>query len=225
MILSAHQCAFLPWPGLIDKINQSDAFVILDNVQFERNSFINRNLIAIAGKPHWLTVPVKMKGHISKTIREMEVDESTDWRRKMIETLRHNYSKAQYWEKYHGGIEYHIRAIGGELATVSVWPNEWRKYIKTPMVWQSAIGVTGEKQELIVNLCKHFDADHFLFGRNGRDYVDVDYFRDRGIEPMFQEFTYPIYRQFGDDFIPGLSIVDMLFHCGPDKTREMVCGR
>lgn len=123
MILSAHQCAFLPWPGLIDKINQSDAFVILDNVQFERNSFINRNFIAIAGKPHWLTVPVKMKGHISKTIREMEVDESTDWRRKMIETLRHNYSKAQYWEKYHGVLN----IILGQLA------ENWQRFRYGPM--------------------------------------------------------------------------------------------
>jgi hypothetical protein len=225
MVLSAHQPAFMPWPGLFAKINEADAFVILDDVQFERNSYVNRNLIAIAGKPHWLTVPVKMAGHTNKTIRQMEIDESTDWRRKAWETIRHNYSKAPYWEENSNGIRQYIEGVIDSLSSVSRWGIAFNGLTKTQMVTQSSLGIHGEKQELILNLCKHFGADRFLFGRNGRDYVNEEYFMDHGVMPLYQEYQYPVYKQFGDEFIPGLSIVDMLFHCGREATKGLVCVR
>jgi hypothetical protein len=224
MILSAHQPAFMPWPGLLAKMNQADAFVILDDVQFERNSYINRNLIAIAGKPHWVTVPVRMAGHTQKTIRQMEVDESTDWRRKMWETFRHNYNKAPYWEENANGTRQYIESVEGSLSTVTRWNTYYPGLVKTSIIRQSMLGITGEKQELIIKLCKNCGADKFLFGRNGRDYVNEEYFMDNGIMPMYQEYQYPVYQQFGEEFLPGLSIIDMLFHCGHDRTREMIEG-
>ena len=96
MVLSAHQPAFLPWPGYFDKINKADVFVILDDVQFERNSFVNRNLIKINDRALWLTIPLKMKGHTSKTIRQMEVDQSTDWWRNAEKTIYHAYHRSPF---------------------------------------------------------------------------------------------------------------------------------
>ena len=223
MIRSAHQPAYLPWPGYFDKINKADTFVILDDVQFERNSYINRNKIAVIEQPHWLTVPVHITGHITSTIRQTQIDNTRNWRHKHWETIRHNYCKAKYWDDIKWLVHDCVFRPQSTLDSVSC--NLSLLPLLTTVYRQSKLGVTGEKQDLIINLCKYFKADAFLFGRNGREYVDEAYFRAQGIKPLFQEFTYPIYRQFGEDFIPGLSIVDMLFHCGEAKTREMVCGR
>ena len=75
MILSAHQPAYIPWSGFIHKILSSEIFVILDNVQFEKNSFINRNTIKTNQGSAWLTIPVKAKGHIKNSLLEIQIDE------------------------------------------------------------------------------------------------------------------------------------------------------
>jgi hypothetical protein len=222
MILSAHQPAYLPWPGYFDKINKSDAFVILDDVQFERNSYINRNKIRVGNEAHWLTIPVHIGGHTTSTIRETRIDNGRDWKRKHWETIRHNYSRSPYWNDVADRV--HDEVMSTRATIDDVWRGLNLLPLTTPIYRQSVLGITGEKQELIVNLCKHFNADAFLFGRNGRDYVDEEYFKSKGITPLFQEYEYPVYKQWGDVFVPGLSIIDMLFNCGMEGTREMICG-
>lgn len=92
MILSAHQPAYLPWLGYFDKITEADIFVFLDTVQYEKNSFINRNKIKTPQGPQWLTIPVKSKGHITATLRETLVDDSKPWRSKHLKSIEMNGS-------------------------------------------------------------------------------------------------------------------------------------
>src|ERR1035437_4150954 len=99
MILTAHQPAYLPWLGYFDKIIKSDIFVYLDTVQFEKNSFTNRNKVKTPQGAAWLTVPVKIKGHIGKTMMEIEIDNSQDWRKKHLNTIFMNYKKAARFEE------------------------------------------------------------------------------------------------------------------------------
>ncbi len=78
MIVSIHQPAYLPWLGYLDRIARSDLFIFLDNVQFERNSFTNRNQIKTANGPVWLTVPVLVQGHLTKKLTQIMIDERRD---------------------------------------------------------------------------------------------------------------------------------------------------
>lgn len=94
MILSIHQPAYLPWLGYFDRIARSDKFVYLDNVQFERNSFINRNRIKTANGPIWLTIPVRLKEHFNKTIADIEIDARQNWKRKHLRSIEQNYRHA-----------------------------------------------------------------------------------------------------------------------------------
>ncbi|MFA5376813.1 MAG: WbqC family protein [Dehalococcoidia bacterium] len=227
MILSAHQGAYLPWPGYFDKINRSDVFVILDDVQFEKNSYINRNLIKLNDKPHWLTIPVITKYYKTKTIREIRIVDS-NWRHKHLETIKQAYHRAIYYDDIIGLVESSYQVLyEWEAACLPIAEDFpfWSELVTREIVYQSDIGVTGSKQELIVNLCRHFGADKFLFGRNGRDYVDIEYFKANGIKPIFQEYEYPIYTQLGKSFVPGLSILDMLFNCGIEGTRRLICRK
>lgn len=94
MILSAHQPAYLPWLGYFHKIAISDVFVILDEVQFEKNSFINRNKIKTSNGSVWMSVPINIDGHMNKTIRDMEISNKFNWRKKHWKSIYLNYKKA-----------------------------------------------------------------------------------------------------------------------------------
>jgi hypothetical protein len=98
MILSAHQPAYLPWLGYFDKIARADVFVYLDTVQFEKNSFINRNRIKTPQGAQWLTIPVKMKDHLSATLRDTEIECVQPWGSKHLKTIRMNYSRAEFFD-------------------------------------------------------------------------------------------------------------------------------
>ena len=79
MIVSINQPAYIPWLGFFEKIARADVFVYLDTVQFEKNSFTNRNKIKTAQGWQWLTIPVKTKGHIRNTLRNILLDDTQNW--------------------------------------------------------------------------------------------------------------------------------------------------
>ena len=219
LILSAHQPCYLPWMGYFSKIVNSDIFVILDNVNFEKGSYINRTKIKTAQGEHWLTIPVWHDSY-KKKIRDVFESDGA-WRTKHGQTIEHNYKRSEYYEKWLSvcSLSDNVSFVVCDLLDQLVKLLD----IKTHAWIQP--DVTGTKQDLIINLCKHYNADAFLFGCKGMDYVDVHYFEAHGITPLFQDFTcieYP--QQWGGPFVPGLSIIDALFNVGPEKTLDLIKG-
>ena len=98
LIVTIHQPQYLPWIGYFDKINQVDAFCFLDNVQFKKNEWQNRNRIKTAQGWQWLTVPVKHR--FPQTIEEVEINDTVNWRRKHLQALATNYKKTPYFDEY-----------------------------------------------------------------------------------------------------------------------------
>src|SRR5580704_11293436 len=98
MMLSAHQPAYLPWLGYFHKIAQADVFVYLDSVQYEKNSYINRNQIKTPQGASWLTIPVKTKGHMGGSLRTTNIDDSQPWRSKHLKSIEMNYRKASRFD-------------------------------------------------------------------------------------------------------------------------------
>src|SRR5450631_1867991 len=99
MIVAIHQPAYLPWLGYFDRIAASDLFIFLDTVQFERNSFTNRNRIKTASGPIWLTVPVRLRGHMEKILNEIEIDNTKGWKKKHLRAVEQNYHRAPMFAK------------------------------------------------------------------------------------------------------------------------------
>jgi hypothetical protein len=225
LILSAHQPAYLPWLGLFHKIAISDDFVILDNVQFEKNSFTNRNKIKTPNGPLWLTVPVSISGHTENTIKDIEISNNEDWRSKHWKSLFMNYKKAPFFSKYSDFFEDLYKKEWTKLADVIEYSTDFflkELKITTRIHKQSALKVLGKRDELLANLCGHFKADTFVFGAMGKDYADREFYAGKGIKLYFQEYTHPKYPQLWGDFAPYMSVPDLLFNVGPEKALDVI---
>ena len=211
MILSAHQPAYLPWFGYFDKIMRSDVFVYLDTVQFEKNSFINRNQIKTSQGSLWLTIPIKTKGHTGSTLLTTEIDDTKAWRIKHIKSIESNYRKASRFSECFPKMEALINLQENNLADycfchLQFWCKEFG--IATKIVRSSSLPSFGGKSDLVLDLCKHFGANHYLSGALGRNYLNEDEFEMMGVKIEYQNLNSPIYSQLWGEFVPNLAILD-----------------
>ena len=210
MKISIHQPAYIPWLGYFDKISKVDQFVFLDSVQFGKNSYINRNQIKTSSGPLWLSIPVKLKGHINQEIKDVLID-GAKWKSKHLKSIFYNYQKAPYFENLFPKIEnlYSIETVNlSELLMDQLlfWNSELG--IRTPIVKSSDLSLTGKKSDLILDICMKLGATEYYSGVNGKDYLDISKFNDCGINVVFQDYQYPRYKQSFKGFLPNLSIVD-----------------
>lgn len=215
--ISIHQPAYLPWLGYLDKLMRSDVFVYLDNVQFEKNSFINRNKIKTPQGVIWLTVPVKLKGHTSKTIAETEIDNSKNWRKDHLSTIFFNYKKARNFSLLYPHLE---KLYSLEYASLSDLCYDhllfWLRHlgIEKKIVKGTELGILAEKSDLVLHICKRFNATRYISGTLGRHYLRIDNFQSAGIEVEFQDYQHPVYEQLWGEFVPNLSILDYCLNVG-----------
>lgn len=211
MILSIHQPAYLPWLGYLDRIALSDCFVFLDTVQFEKNSYTNRNKIKTSTGPLWLTVPVKQQGHLEKKLTEIEIDNSQNWRAKHLRSIEHSYRRASNFVTCYPKLASCFSESETLLADLCFkqllfWLKEFN--ITTPVVRASDLQVNGKKSDLVLAICQHLGAKGYLSGPQGRDYLDVSSFESNGVDVSFHEFAHPVYPQLHGDFLPAMSVVD-----------------
>ncbi len=212
MILSAHQPAYLPWLGYFDKIRRVDVFVYLDTVQFEKNSFINRNRIKTPQGAQWLTIPVKTRGHTSGSLRTTSIDDSQRWRSKHIKSIEMNYRKASRFDECFPKIEALVRTPESNLADYCLhhlrfWLGELG-ISNSQIVRSSELSIASSKSDLVLDLCRNCGAQRYLSGALGRDYlVEADFAR-AGIALEYQSFKSPVYPQLWGEFIPNLGVLD-----------------
>lgn len=216
MTLSAHQPAYLPWLGYFDKIARADVFVFLDTVQFEKNSFINRNRIKTSQGAQWLTIPVKLKGHTSSTLRETLVDDSQPWREKHLKAVEMNYRKAPRFAECFPKWQALLAMPESNLAELcwrqlQFWLDEFS--ISTRLVRSSELAIDSRKSDLVLDLCRQFQASHYLSGALGRDYLVEADFQDAGIAIEYQHYPHPVYPQLWGDFLPYMGILDWWMNC------------
>jgi hypothetical protein len=220
MKVAIHQPAYLPWLGYLDRIRRADTFVFLDTVQFEKNSFTNRNRLLRADEPagegeFWLTLPVVSKGHTTSTLRETRIDATQKWKKKHVESMRQAYRRAPFFAERFSRLE-ELYATEHELLAelcfdqLAFWLREFE--VETNIVRARDLAACGSKSQLVLDLCRHLEADTYLSGPFGRDYLDLAAFSDAGVSIEFHEFEHPRYPQGSRDsaaFVPNLGIVDL----------------
>lgn len=228
LTVALHQPHYMPWLGLMDKIDRSDRFVVLDNVQFERRGWQNRNYVAGSGKPILLTVPL-VQGSRNDRIRDKLIDNSQKWRTRHYRALaEHCYRKAPYWSDYRDEIARLYEEEWSSLTDLAVATTRMlmRGFgIDTPLLLASEIGdFSGHKSELLAQICTRAGAGTMLSGDGARDYLEPEALRRHGIRVEWQDFRHPVYPQHSRgsaDFVPRLSAIDLLLNTGPDALRAL----
>ena len=211
------QPSYLPWLGFFEQMSRSDKFVLLDDVQYTRRDWRNRNRIRVRENWIWLTVPVQQKSRFSQSLLETRIDNSVSWRRKHLETLRQHYCKAPFFEKYFPRCQ---QVYEQEwtflfdlcLETINLIKEEMG--IETPLLRSSEMKPGGEKTERLVSICRELGATHYLSGESGSNYIAEEDFSSQGIALEYQNYEHPVYPQRYTGFVPHLSAIDLLFNCG-----------
>lgn len=218
MKIAIHQPQYLPWLPYMMKIDESDIFIFLDTVDFQKNGLQNRNQIKTAQGANWLTVPVRQQ--LGQKIRDVKIDNSSNWRRKHWQTIQLCYSKAPAFKAYEKDFEaFYAREWGGlnELNIELTMLMLHRMSIGTQIMRSSQMKATGTASELVLNLCLEAGATQYLSGTGGKNYLQSADFEKAGVEIVYRPSVLPEdypqrYPQAG--FINYLSALDIILNCG-----------
>ena len=223
MIVSINQPAYLPWLGYFDRILKSDLHIVLDSVQFEKNSFINRNKIRVGDSWSWLTVPVKTKKKfLNMNIYNLKIDNSSNWRKKHLKSIIQNYSNSHYFKDH---LKFFEKTYDIEWYNLNQLIEYINKYIleflhiKTKIISSYQLNPKQSKSDLILELCQKVGAQEYLSGPFGRDYLDKKDFDKLGIKLNFHDYSHPTYSQIKTGFLPYMSVIDLLFNQGNNSIK------
>lgn len=218
-----NQSNYLPWKGYFDLIHDADLFIFLDDVQFTKNDWRNRNRIKGPNGLHWLTIPVGPE--TNRRIDEVPLP-AGNWRDKHWRALVQSYGKAPHFahcESFLRGIyspdrpwrtlsEFNqavIKAIARELLGIT-----------TRFAVASDFAAAGAGEDRVLALLQAAGATTYISGPKGQDYLHPARFADANIEIVWKNYScYPEYPQLHPPFEHAVSIVDLICHTGPDAPR------
>lgn len=218
-----HQPEFLPWLGFFDKLQQSDVFVLLDSVPFEKNYFQNRNRIRTPQGWSWLTVPVLTKGRFGQSLLDVRIRPDQPWRRKHCQSLEQHYGRTPFFREYFPALRTMYDDAGDSLVDLNLSMIRWLSGalgVSKPVLRSSALTVTGRKTDLLLSICQAVGGDTYLSGPGGRDYLDEGPFERAGIAVRYHDFAHPEYEQLHAPFLPRMSAIDLLFNHGPQRCES-----
>lgn len=224
-IVTIHQPNYLPWIGFFSKIKQADVFVSLDIVAFSKDSFTQRTRIRTPHGWTYLTIPIERK-YYGRPINEVLLPEDSSWMEKHWKSLQFNYGKTSCFKNYKSFFEefYHTKYPSlVELNENAIRFLMRELEIKTELLRASELGADTNlrRTDLLVDVLTKTSADSYLSGKSGEGYLEKEKFREQGIELVFQRFEHPTYTQRFDEFVPNLSIIDLLFNIG-EKAKILI---
>lgn len=219
------QSSYIPWKGYFDIIRSVDEFVLLDDAQFTRRDWRNRNIIKTAAGAQWLTIPVETKGRFDAPIDTIRI--AGPWADQHWATLRHVYARAPHFARLAPRIAAMYRTLGEETMLSAVNRCALEEIcsvlgIDTPIRWSREYPVRGVRTDRLLSICVAAGATEYLSGPSARNYLELDKFAAAGITVRFVDYSgYPEYSQLHGPFEHGVSILDLLFNLGDDSLSAM----
>lgn len=222
MICAIHQPMFYPYIGFFDKMIKSDIFVLLDDAQFEKNGWQNRNRIRLnTGEVKWITVPVKHK--FGQTINEVEIV-NDKWNIKIYKTLEQSYKKSSCYNEVLNKLFIRKTFFSKKLKHICIHSIvDVRNYYGisdyNDIKYSSSLNLTSTKTQKLIDICHAYECDQYLAGDGSKNYLDVKLMEKNGIEVIWQNFKHPMYpqKQIKNNFyifVYNLSILDYMFNLG-----------
>ncbi len=215
------QSNYIPWKGYFNIIKCVDEFVLLDDVQYTRRDWRNRNLIKTKSGLKWLTIPVNVKGKYHEKIENVFADGS-DWRKDHWNQISSAYKDAPFFKHFSDAFE--ELYLGQQETNLSKINLSFIRLIntileiETPISWSASYSSTSalEKSERLATICRELDADMYISGSLAKAYVDITIFEKMGIEVAWTDYSdFQTYSQLYPPFEHGVSVVDLIFNEGP----------
>lgn len=224
MIVSIHQPNFFPWIGFFDKINRSNHFVFLTSSNRSKgDKYLVRTSILNNSKCQYLSIPL---GSREMPINQLMMPDNDQWKVKALNVIRAAYNGTKFYDEVLEDVnlllsndsiyfsEYCINIINFLIEKLSI-----ETVIHTDTDFDKNFGTSNERN---LAICKEIGADVYLSGNGAKAYNDSHLFKKNSINLVYQNYFQPSYKQKSSLFVPGLSIIDMLFNCGYEETERLL---
>jgi WbqC-like protein family len=227
MKLAIMQPYLFPYIGYFQLINAADKFVVYDNIQFTKKGWINRNRILVNGKDEYITLPLKKDSDFLNIDERKLADTFKTERIRILRKISGSYSKAPEFNTVYALIESVFNNneeglfsfIYQSLLAVCNYLD-----IKTEFVISSTLPIDHllRSQDKVIAICKALHATEYINPAGGVDLYSKENFRQNNIELNFIKATAFEYKQFSNEFIPWLSIIDVLMFNPKEKVQQYV---
>ena len=236
MIIKSQSCAimqptYLPWLGYFDLIANVDDFLFLDDVKFNKSSFHHQNKILGKNGSILLSVPTHAnKGRMESMIDDVTIDNNKRWQIKHLKSIEQSYSRAEFYGEIFHNIE---KILLSDIETLSELNIRLIKLFASVLSLEVKFHISSQLENLskdrilrLIDFCKMQNCNYYFSPSGSLGYLDTienkALFRDADIKVFFQDFRIIPYQQKKEEFVPNLSILDALMHCGPDGTKEIL---
>lgn len=221
------QSNYIPWKGYFDAINMADIFVVYDDMQYTKNDWRNRNIIKTHNGLQWLTIPIEISSKHFHKINEMEVSKTQMlWKKKHWQSIMHNYSRSPFYDLYKQSFQ----DLFENCNTTKL--SEINLYfltsicdilnITTQFVLSSNLDLIGDRNERLINICKQLGVGEYISGPAAKVYIKEELFNKESIKINWLDYSnYPEYFQLHPPFNHSVSIIDLIFNCGPNSNQYL----
>ena len=225
MIVAIHQPNYFPWMGYFDKINRCDKFIFLtDSFRSKNDKYLTRTrIINNNSKTQYLSIPL---GIDQVKINQLLMPRDTSWKVKILNIIKESYRSSYYFEEVYKDVEeltvsdyeffsdYSINIIKFLIKKLNINTRIYRD-----REFYEDFGLSNQRN---IALCKKVGGNVYLSGDGASVYNDSKLFKDHSLELIYQNYEAPTYSQNSNKFIPGLSILDVIFNFGYHETEKLI---
>ena len=192
-------------------------------MKYDPRSYDSRNKIKTPNGFKWLNVPIQ-KGK-SELLKDIKINNDIGWKDEHLKAIAYSYGSTEFFNYYFKKIEVilnknHEHLIGLNEELMKFFLEELNIDVK--FFKASKFDIAGAKNQYLINLCKKFEANIYVFGQMGKGYAAKELWGKNKIKVFFHEYNHPAYKQKFNNFESHLSIIDLLFNEGPEKAKLII---
>jgi hypothetical protein len=226
MVISIIQPCFVPWLGYFEQIALADVFVYLDDVKYTKQDWRNNNQLKSPYGIAKIFVPVK-KTKEDTLINQVEISYNEKWEQRLINQISANYGKACFFEEVMEFLRKVIFSKHERLVDLNYnLNNAILEFlgINTPIYLSSDIfKTTNDKNLRLLEICRNFDnVNVFYDGKKAKNFIDISLFKQNGVDVIFQDYQHKPYQQLWGDFVPYMSIIDLIMNHGKESLMYII---
>lgn len=217
---------FLPWSGYFNLISKVEKFVFLDDAQYSKNSWQNRNYILSNKKKFLINIPV-IKSPLNTKIKDKLVDKKNNWKNKTAKILLQSYSQSQYYDHLKELVDYFLSIKSNYLSDYNIKLIKFiakKIKINNQFLYSSEFNLSQKRTNKLINILEQLNVKEYLSPIGAKDYLSKDKFENlTDIKLSFNEFKVKKYTQPNQiKFIENLSIADVVANLGWINTEDYV---